>query len=230
MRTAIAISKLAKYYGRHKIVDGISLKLNQGEALGLLGANGAGKSTLIKSILGLVLANGGDIEFSGNPPAYLPENPQLPLSLSALNLLQFKCASFGLKAKDAEIMLGQLGLPASRHQTALREYSKGMRQRTALAFALCGDPECILLDEPMSGLDALGRAEILSLLKQRRDGGAAFLMSSHIVTDMVQLCDRVLIMAKGKICEEVTISEHSMHEVKVLEDKLAYWTGDHPRE
>ena len=99
-----------------------------------------------------------------------------------------------------------------------------MRQRTALALTLCTQPRLILLDEPMSGLDALGRAETLAILKQRNSQGAAMLMSSHIVSDMVQLCDRVLIMAHGKICEDIVIREHSLHEVKLLEEKLKYWT------
>ncbi len=221
--TAISINQLKKTYRSTVVVDQVSFDLHHGEALGLLGANGAGKSTMIKCMLGLVMTDQGTVKFSAQPPAYLPENPQLPLSLSAMDLIQFKCASLGMECSHAENTLNQLGLPPAKHHSLLRTYSKGMRQRAALAFALCGKPASILLDEPMSGLDALGRAEVLTLLKQRKQAGMACLMCSHIVPDMVQLCDRILIMAHGKACEEIVLSEHSMQQVALLEERLAYW-------
>ena len=122
----------------------------------------------------------------------------------------------------------KVGLQEKAFEARLKTYSKGMRQRTSLAFALCGDPGLMLLDEPMSGLDALGRAQMLDVFKQRKERGAAILMSSHIVSDMVQLCDRVLVMAHGRICESVAIVEHSLAEAKALEARLADWTERQP--
>ena len=225
MQIVLAVSNLCKRYKQRQAVGDVSFSLHEGEAAGLLGANGAGKSTLIKCIMGLVQADKGTIEHPFQSPAYLPELPQLPTSLTALDLLRFKHSAAGDDPAAAEIDLLAVNLAEDAHRQPINQYSKGMRQRVALALALCGNPKLVCLDEPMSGLDALGRAEILNLLKQKKANGAAFLMSSHIVSDMVQLCDRVLIMAHGKICEEVPIRDHSLSEAKELEERLAKWTA-----
>jgi len=130
----------------------------------------------------------------------------------------------GMSPAQAEESLIEVNLSKDSYRQPISQYSKGMRQRVALAMTLCGNPKLVCLDEPMSGLDALGRVEILSLLKEKKEQDAAFLMSSHIVSDMVQLCDRVLIMAHGKICEDVLLQDHSLEEAKILEGKLAQWT------
>jgi ABC-2 type transport system ATP-binding protein len=225
MHAVLAVSNLSKRYNHGLVVENASFFLHPEEAVGLLGANGAGKSTMIKCVLGLVHASQGSVTHPGLSPAYLPELPQLPASLSALALLQFKCSALGLDSSLAEKILMAVNLSTDAHKQPIRQYSKGMRQRTALALTLCGNPKLVCLDEPMSGLDALGRAEVLGLLKEKKEEGAAFLMSSHIVSDMVQLCDRVLIMAHGRICEDAPIQDHSLAEAKMLEDKLAQWTA-----
>ena len=219
----LKVTALGKRYGKAWAVRDARLEIAKGEAVGLLGANGAGKSTLIKCMLGLVHATTGSTELTG-PYAYLPEQPQLPPSLSALALLRFKCGANHIPPDQAPASLAEVRLSAADIVRPLRQYSKGMRQRASLAFALCGDPGLMLLDEPMSGLDALGRAQMLDIFKQRKSGGAAILMSSHIVSDMVQLCDRVLVMAHGRICESVAVAEHSLAEAKALESRLAEWT------
>ncbi|ATX79839.1 ABC-2 type transport system ATP-binding protein [Mariprofundus aestuarium] len=224
MPAALTVTNLSKQYNHNLVVDDVSYSLHRGEAVGLLGANGAGKSTMIKSILGLVRPSRGTIIHPELSPAYLPELPQLPTSLSALALLRFKCSALGLDSALAEECLMEVNLSKKAYKQPIKQYSKGMRQRTALALTLCGNPMLVCLDEPMSGLDALGRVEILNLLKEKKKQGAAFLMSSHIVPDMVQLCDRVLIMAHGRICEDVLIQEHSLEEAMALEGKLALWT------
>jgi ABC-2 type transport system ATP-binding protein len=221
----LTVTNLSKQYNHHRVVEDVSFSLQSGEAIGLLGANGAGKSTMIKCILGLVRASQGSIAHPDLSPAYLPELPQLPTSLSALSLLRFKCKASGLNPALAEKSLMAVNLSTDAHKQPISQYSKGMRQRAALALTLCGKPQLACLDEPMSGLDALGRAEILGLLKKEKKQGAAFLMSSHIVPDMVHLCDRVLIIAHGKICEDVPIQDHSLAEASMLEDKLAQWTA-----
>ena len=224
MNALLTVTNLSKRYKQQSAVENANLILDSGEAIGLLGANGAGKSTLIKCILGLTHCDEGTIEHPNVSPAYLPELPQLPSSLSAIALLRFKCNASGLNIEMAEKSLATLNLSSNAYNQPINQYSKGMRQRTALALTLCGDPKLVCLDEPMSGLDALGRAEVLNLLNERKQQGTAFLMCSHIVSDMVQLCDRVLIMAHGRICEDVPIYHHSLAEVKTLEEKLAQWT------
>ncbi len=224
MSVTLTITNLSKRYNHSFVVENVSFSLHANEAIGLLGANGAGKSTMIKCILGLVHATQGSITHPGLSPAYLPELPQLPTSLSALALLRFKCKASKLNPELARKSLIAVNLATDAHNQPISQYSKGMRQRTALALTLCGNPKLVCLDEPMSGLDALGRAEVLELLKKKKELGAAYLMSSHIVSDMVQLCDRVLIMAHGKICEDVPIRDHSLTEASILEDKLAQWT------
>jgi ABC-2 type transport system ATP-binding protein len=225
MRTILKVTNLSKRYNQNLVVENVSFSLHSGEAVGLLGANGAGKSTMIKCILGLVHASQGSITHPGVSPAYLPELPQLPTSLSALALLRFKCRASGLNLALAEESLVAVNLSTDAHKQPISRFSKGMRQRVALALALCDNPKLICLDEPMSGLDALGRVEVLNLLKDRKKQDTAILMSSHIVSDMVQLCDRVLIMAHGRICEDTPIQDHSLVEAKLLEDKLARWTA-----
>lgn len=219
----LKVTGLGKRYADNWVVRDVHLDIAKGEAVGLLGANGAGKSTLIKSILGLVHATTGNAELT-EPYAYLPEQPQLPLSLSALSLLKFKCRANHIPPDRAPGALAEVRLSAADIMRPLRQYSKGMRQRASLAYTLCGDPGLMLVDEPMSGLDALGRAQMLDVFGQRKEQGAAILMSSHIVSDMVQVCDRVLVMAHGRIRESIDISEHSLAEAKALEERLAYWT------
>jgi ABC-2 type transport system ATP-binding protein len=225
MSAVLSVSNLSKQYNHGLVVENVSFSLHPKEAVGLLGANGAGKSTMIKCILGLVRASQGSIAHPDLSPAYLPELPQLPTSLSALALLRFKCSALGLNPELAEESLIAVNLSANAHKQPISQCSKGMRQRVALALTLCGNPKLVCLDEPMSGLDALGRMEVLNMLKIKKEQGAAFLMSSHIVPDMVQLCDRVLIMAHGKICEDVPIHHHSLAEAIILENKLAGWTA-----
>jgi len=220
----ITIKDLNKSYRKHRAIRDINFSIPSATAIGLLGANGAGKSTLIKSMLNLIIPDSGHVDFDGNQPAYLPEQPQIPLSLSALTLLQFKCRNKGLPMNDARQALQEVLLSQQAWNQPIRQLSKGMRQRVSLALALCGSPKLILLDEPMSGLDALGRAETLSLFQQRKHQGTSFLMSSHIVPDMVQLCDHVLVMAHGAICEDIKIEARSVKYVKLLEKRLAHWT------
>lgn len=223
----LRVTALGKRYGDNWAVRDAHLEISKGETVGLLGANGAGKSTLIKCMLDLVHATTGSAELTA-PYAYLPEQPQLPPSLNALSLLQFKCRANRIPSAQATDSLAEVHLSTADIVRPLRQYSKGMRQRASLAFTLCGDPSLILLDEPMSGLDALGRAQILNVFKQRKERGAAILMSSHIVSDMVQVCDRVLVMAHGRICESVAVTEHSLAEAKELEERLADWTERKP--
>ncbi|RMH62156.1 MAG: ABC transporter ATP-binding protein [Zetaproteobacteria bacterium] len=224
MADVIHVQGLGKAYGRHWALRHATFTVRAGEAVGLLGANGAGKSTLIKCLLGLLRADEGQARLRAHP-SYLPEQLQLPESLTPLDILRCLCRARGWSPRCAEHALHEAGLARRYWGKAIRHCSKGMRQRVLVAWCLCGEQRDrpLLLDEPMSGLDALGRAEVLGLLQRQRHNGAAILMSSHIVPDMVRLCDRVLLISGGRIREEVRLSEHSLAEAEALERKLASW-------
>jgi len=220
------VDQLTKKYKEGDAIAGISLNLEKGKATGLLGANGAGKSTLIKCMLGLVIPTSGsayrnDAEIS---LGYLPENPSLPETLSALHLVEHMLRIRCSRIESSKDLLSEVGLKERYWKTPLRAYSKGMRQRTALACALAADPPWLILDEPMSGLDVLGRKHVLSLLEKRlKEKGTGILVCSHAVTDLVRLCDSILLMASGKVKDFFPVVEHSMLEVAQLEEKLAIY-------
>ncbi|MFC1545856.1 ABC transporter ATP-binding protein [Pseudomonadota bacterium] len=213
-----------KYNGQHAIQD-INLALHPKEITGLLGTNGAGKSTLIKSMLGFVIPDQGDIERAhpDEPVGYLPEAHYLPEHASALQVVTHTLRLRNHDASEAEALLLEIDLKKEAWSKPIRSYSKGMRQRTALACALAASPSWLVLDEPTSGLDALGRKHLLSLLERRRNEGAGIFICSHIVPDLVRLCNRILLIADGSIREEVSIQKHDFSEIDLLEQKLSQY-------
>lgn len=224
------LNSLVKAYKGKRALNGVSLSLNPSEVTGLFGTNGAGKSTLIKCMMGLISYDEGHIQHpkSQSPHnshiGYLPEITQLPESVSALQLVRH---GWRLKQSDpnrAETGLTEVGLDPAAWNRPVSTYSKGMRQRTALAYALAGNPNWLVLDEPMSGLDAMGRRHVLELLKNRKADRCGILICSHIVPDLVRICDRVLIMADGEIRENFVIEKHSMEEAEYLESRLEHWS------
>ena len=197
--------------GRTVAVEGLDLEVGAGQIFGLLGPNGAGKTTTLKMILGLLRPDGGEVRLFGEPPSapaararlgYLPENPYFYDYLTAEEFLDFYGRLRGLPAaRRREVVrdaLRRVGL-AERRTTALRKFSKGMVQRLGLAQAIQHDPELVILDEPMSGLDPIGRREVRDLiLALKRDGKTVF-FSSHILQDAEMICDRVAILDRGKL-------------------------------
>lgn len=194
-------------------VNGISLTLERGEIFGLLGPNGAGKTSTIKMVLGLARPTSGTVRIEGKDPrdpearrrlGYLPENPCFYDHLTATEYLSLVGALFGMpreerRARGSEL-LDRLGL--GPHATkALRTFSKGMTQRLGLAQALLNRPTLLVLDEPMSGLDPIGRAEVKRLLREERGRGTTVLLSSHVLAETEALCDRVGILASGRLVE-----------------------------
>ena len=194
-------------------VNGISLTLERGEIFGLLGPNGAGKTSTIKILLGLSRPTAGVVRIEGRDPrdpearrrlGYLPENPCFYDHLTATEYLDLVGSLFGMprgerRARGMEL-LERLGL--GRHASkALRTFSKGMTQRLGLAQALLNRPSLLVLDEPMSGLDPVGRAEVKRLLRDERGRGATVLLSSHVLAETEALCDRVGILASGRLVE-----------------------------
>jgi ABC-2 type transport system ATP-binding protein len=192
-------------------VDGLDLAIAPGEIMGLLGPNGAGKTTTIKILLGLLRADRGEVRVFGEPPSstrararlgYLPENPYFYDYLSAAEFLDFYGRLHGIPAGERKKLvaatLERVGL-AGRGSTALRKFSKGMVQRLGLAQAILHGPDLVILDEPMSGLDPIGRREVRDLILALKADGRTVFFSSHILQDAEMICDRVAILSAGKL-------------------------------
>lgn len=188
----------------------VSFSVNKGQTIGLIGANGAGKSTCIRLILDFIRAEKGEVTLFDRSPrysvsrrriGYLPEIPHSPESLSVMEMINFtgKTCLMGSNAikESSEKWLTRFGLWEARKRP-IRTYSKGMKQRAHFAVALVNDPELLILDEPMSGLDPLGREEIFSLMESLKAEGRTILFCSHILEDVDRLVDHVLVLHKGQ--------------------------------
>ena len=203
----------------HRGLDGLSCEIPQGGVFGLLGPNGAGKSTTLKLLLNLLRPTSGTAEVLGFAPGdvrahqrlgFLPENPTFYDYLTAEELLTYFAGLFGYSSAEsrerAARTLDRVGLTEARRRP-LRQYSKGMVQRVGIAQALINDPELVIFDEPMSGLDPIGRRDVRDLILQLRDEGRTILFSSHILSDAEMLCSRVGILARGKLVASGTLAE-----------------------
>lgn len=213
----IEVERVSKTYrdgvgkGHVRALEDVSFQVSAGEVFGFLGPNGAGKSTAIKILLNLIRPNSGSATILGtevkNPAlrrkvGFLPENPFLYDYLSALELLWFggRTAGMDRKAinKRGSELLERVDLQAvaNRH---LRTYSKGMVQRVGLALALIHDPQVVILDEPMSGLDPLGRKMVGDLIMELKSQGKTVFFSSHVLNDVERFCDRAAIIVDGRL-------------------------------
>ena len=218
----IICSNIKKNYAHKQILHDVSLQLQSNHITGLLGANGAGKSTLIKSLLRLIQINAGEINgLEHKKIGYLPEMVSLPSSSTPWQLIQLALSFKQSDANKTADLLQMVNIQDNKWHQPLRTFSKGMRQRVALAYALAGNPDWVILDEPMSGLDALGRRETLHIIKTIHQQGTGILICSHIVPDLVRICDDVLIISKGSIIKKQAIEQHSMQEAEALENFLA---------
>jgi ABC-2 type transport system ATP-binding protein len=217
--TVVEINDLTKDYEvgfwrkrRVRALDGLSVTVNQGEIFGFLGANGAGKTTTLKLLMNLIFPSHGSARILGSDISdvsmhqrigYLPENPYFYDYLSALEFLNFCGQIFGYSSaernKRAKVLLARVRLEESKWNTQLRKFSKGMLQRVGLAQALINNPEVVFLDEPMSGLDPIGRREVRDLIAELQDEGKTVFMCSHILSDIEVLCDRVAILKSGRL-------------------------------
>jgi ABC-2 type transport system ATP-binding protein len=200
-------------------VENLDLEVERGEVLGYLGPNGAGKTTTLKLLVGLHKPTRGRAWILGEPSestasrkklGFLPEQPYFYDYLSGVEYLELAGRLSGLLAIEARQRatrwLGRVGL-GDRPQLRLRKYSKGMLQRLGLAAALIHDPELLILDEPMSGLDPFGRRDVRDLILEQRDRGTTVLFSSHILPDVEVLCDRVAIILNGRLTRVATVGE-----------------------
>ncbi|HET9532933.1 MAG TPA: ABC transporter ATP-binding protein [Blastocatellia bacterium] len=220
-------------------LDHLSLKVYRGEIFGFLGPNGAGKTTTLKLLMRLIYPTRGSARILGLPfedattrsrVGYLPENPYFYDYLSGRELLGYTGALFGLSrsqiADRAPNLLATVGLDDERADRQLRKYSKGMLQRIGIAQALINDPEILFLDEPMSGLDPVGRREIRDLLLTLREQGKTIFFSSHILSDVEALCDRAAILSRGRLLRSGTIVEMTGEETTALEVVAAGVAGE----
>jgi ABC-2 type transport system ATP-binding protein len=219
MSTVVEIDNLTKDYEvgflkKRKIraLDGLSVTVNDNEIFGFLGANGAGKTTTLKLLMSLIFPTSGTAQILGrdiNDAAthahigYLPENPYFYDYLTAQEFLIYCGQLFGLtphiRRERARDLLWRVKLDEKRWDVQLRKFSKGMLQRVGLAQSLINDPRIVFLDEPMSGLDPVGRREVRDLIASLRREGKTVFMCSHILSDIEVLCDRVAILKQGKL-------------------------------
>jgi len=208
------------FWGSHVMVlDRVTLDVPEGEVLGLLGPNGAGKTTMMRIVLGLIHPSSGEGWIFNRPLSewdvrkrvgFLPETPYLHDHLTADACLTFFGQLCGLSGVYLKRRAGELlelvGLQEARHRR-LRAFSKGMLQRIGIAQALINNPALLLLDEPMSGLDPIGRKEMRGLLFRLKQAGKTIVMSSHLLQDVELLCDRVAILNRGRVAAVVDISD-----------------------
>jgi ABC-2 type transport system ATP-binding protein len=215
---ALATDELTKDYAvgfwrkrPYRALDRLSLEVDEGEVFGFLGPNGAGKTTTLKLLMQLVYPTSGSAEILGRPLGdldakrrlgYLPEHPYFYDYLTAEELLRYFAELFGIRSSEARVrasrLLDEVGIGGER-RLQLRKFSKGMLQRVGIAQALVNEPDLVVLDEPMSGLDPLGRRDVRHLILRLRDRGCTVFFSSHVLSDAEALCNRVAILAKGRL-------------------------------
>lgn len=228
----VGVTKIFKdFWGRPKVraVQDISLNIKKGEIFGLLGPNGSGKSTTIKMMLGLLNTTEGKIALFGQSPrsaenkkriGFLPEESYLYSFLTAEETLNFFGGLYGLtrseRKRRTQELIKMVGLDVAKKRR-VGEYSKGMARRIGLAQSLIGDPELIILDEPTTGLDPIGVREIKDLILDLKNRGKTILLSSHLLSDVQDICDRVCILYGGKIS-----SMGSLDELLTKKDNLTF--------
>jgi len=216
---AIDTRGLRKAYGTTLALESLDLRVGAGEVVGLLGPNGAGKTTAVKLLLGLVRKSGGDGTVLGRPLGdrgararigYLPELFRYQAWLTADEVLRLHAGLAGLpwprQGPEIERVLGLVGL-SDRARDRVGGFSKGMQQRLGLAVALLGDPALVILDEPTSALDPVGRDDVRAIIRDARARGSAVLLNSHLLGEVERLCDRAVIVNKGRVVRAGTLGE-----------------------
>jgi ABC-2 type transport system ATP-binding protein len=227
MNSIVEIENLTKDYEvgfwrkkKVRALEDLSLTVMPGQIFGFLGGNGAGKTTTIKILMGLLFPTAGTARILGSDISdvsmhkrigYCPENPYFYDYLTASELMKYFGELFGLNSSErtntAAELLGKVGLDEKDWNKQLRKFSKGMLQRVGLAQALINEPEIVFFDEPMSGLDPIGRREIRELIIDLRKKGTTVFMSTHILSDVEALCDEVAILRSGKLAAKGNLDE-----------------------
>jgi ABC-2 type transport system ATP-binding protein len=218
---------------RVEVLKGLSFEVARGEIFGFLGPNGAGKTTTIKAITGLVFPDGGSITVCGLPHTdlgakrrigFMPESPYVYNHLTGREFLRFAAVLLGMGRGRIEgrirRVLDMVSMAAAADRP-MRTFSKGMLQRLGLAQALLGEPELLILDEPMSGLDPVGRRDVRDIILDQREHGTTVFFSSHIIPDVETICDRVAIVVDGTVRATGTVRELMAREVEAYEVTFA---------
>lgn len=218
MEVLVQTHNLTKQYGRNKAVSNVNLSVNKGEIYGLIGRNGAGKTTLLRLLCGLVKPTEGDINLFGqkkhdmiytqNRVGILIENPGVYPNMSAKDNVKLKCLAMGISSKGyiAEL-LEDVGLSVN-DKKKVKHFSVGMKQRLGIALALVGNPELVLLDEPINGLDPQGMAEIREMVtKLNNEKGITFIISSHILGELSKIATSYGIINKGELKKQILKTE-----------------------
>ena len=214
---AVWCSGLRKRYRRQQAVQDVSLEVGRGQVVGLLGPNGAGKTTVIKMLLGLVRPDAGEVMLLGRSAAdpaararvgYLPELFRYQPWLSAREVLALhvRLSGIAVTARAQMECLSLVGL-GERAGDRVGGFSKGMQQRLGLAVALVAGPELVVLDEPTSALDPLGRADVRDIVLDLRSRGVAVLLNSHLIGEVERVCDRVVVLDRGRVAASGTLAE-----------------------
>jgi ABC-2 type transport system ATP-binding protein len=245
---AVEINDLSKDYEsgflrkkRVRAIDSLTLNVKPGQIFGFLGGNGAGKTTTIKILMRLIFPTEGSARILGHDISdvqmhrrigYCPENPYFYDYLTARELMEYFGELFGQtpghrREKTAELLTA-VGLPQKDWKRQLRKFSKGMLQRVGLAQSLINDPEIVFLDEPMSGLDPMGRREVRELIAALREKGTTVFMSTHILSDIEALCDEVAILRAGRLAASGNLSDLLTRsgETRVLEISVQGLEGE----
>ena len=218
MSDIICVDGLIKEYAGIKVVDGVSFSVNKGEIYGLLGRNGAGKTTIMKILLGLANPTSGKVSILGKDMSVnsekkvlkkvgcIIENPGFYSNLTGTENLEIFAKLRGLDQDSVKKTLELVNLPY-KDKKLFSKYSLGMKQRLAIANAIMHNPEILVLDEPINGLDPIGIAEVRELLKKLKESGLSILISSHILSELENVADRISIIDFGKMIEEINMKE-----------------------
>lgn len=218
MSDIIYVDGLIKEYAGIKVVDGVSFSVNKGEIYGLLGKNGAGKTTIMKILLGLANPTSGKVSILGKDMSVnsekkvlkkvgcIIENPGFYSNLTGTENLEIFAKLRGLDQDSVKKALELVNLPY-KDKKLFSKYSLGMKQRLAIANAIMHNPEILVLDEPINGLDPIGIAEVRELLKKLKESGVSILISSHILSELENVADRISIIDFGKMIEEINMKE-----------------------
>ncbi len=213
--SAVELGNLTKTYGGGRVVDGLTLSIPRGTVYGILGPNGAGKTTLLKMLLGLTRISSGSARVLGEEPGTpeslsqvgaLVESPNFYPYLSGLQNLKVVARYAGVPTFRAKEVVDQVGLLA-RSKDAVSKYSLGMKQRLGVAAALLKNPKLLILDEPTNGLDARGMVQMRSLIRRLGEEKRTVILSSHLMWEVEQLCDRVAVIDRGSLVAEGAVSE-----------------------
>lgn len=218
MSDIICVDGLIKEYAGIKVVDGVSFSVNKGEIYGLLGRNGAGKTTIMKILLGLANPTSGKVSILGKDMSVnsekkvlkkvgcIIENPGFYSNLTGTENLEIFAKLRGLDQDSVKKALELVNLPY-KDKKLFSKYSLGMKQRLAIANAIMHNPEILVLDEPINGLDPIGIAEVRELLEKLKESGVSILISSHILSELENVADRISIIDFGKMIEEINMKE-----------------------